>query len=306
MILLLVGIGVAAGLVSFLTSSGALPAGPWPMVAYSLIAVFAGLALVRTTATFLTAALTPKAGAQAFIIVKTFRLVGYVVILFVVLGIFQVTAELAIAIATFGGLVIGLALQPILSNFFAGLIVLFTGFLKVEDEVEFITTTVPFSMAALPSYKFFSRDYVYAGYGGRVTDVRIFYTTIQGNDGEELRVPNLVLLNSAVVDKTHRQERQRTYRVRYEFELQLDPDVVEEAVHRSLADMGTSETITLMEQSDKQFFIVEVEGRSRPGIETSSQRSEVLKRLIQVHKDLRSAPARRDVSRERKPPLGET
>ncbi|MEM2546844.1 MAG: hypothetical protein QXM37_04350, partial [Candidatus Bathyarchaeia archaeon] len=59
-------------------------------------------------------------GREIYLIRNVILVVGYIVLGLLVLAMFEVTGISAIASATVSGLVIGLGLQPILANLFAG------------------------------------------------------------------------------------------------------------------------------------------------------------------------------------------
>jgi small conductance mechanosensitive channel len=96
-------------------------------------------------------------GKEVYLIRNVILVIGYLVLGLMILAIFEVTGVTAVAGATVSGLIIGLGLQPILANLFAGLIILGTGFLRPGSEVK-ISGGLPLSTVSFPAYKMFSRD----------------------------------------------------------------------------------------------------------------------------------------------------
>jgi len=90
-----------------------------------------------------------RIGAEPLLLRNVFLVFGYIVVGLVVAGILGVTGESILASATFSGLIIGLGMQPILSNFFAGLIILGTGFLKPGKRVRIASTSIPITTISL-------------------------------------------------------------------------------------------------------------------------------------------------------------
>ncbi|MEM2466346.1 MAG: hypothetical protein QXZ47_03510, partial [Candidatus Bathyarchaeia archaeon] len=86
------------------------------------IVVFGALAL-ELVASVITRRLK-HLGREVYLIRNVILVVGYVVIGLMILAVFEVTGITAVAGATVSGLIIGLGLQPILANLFAGLIIL--------------------------------------------------------------------------------------------------------------------------------------------------------------------------------------
>lgn len=123
----------------------------------------------------------------------------------------------AVAGATVSGLILGLGLQPILANLFAGLIILGTRFLKPRTNIK-ISGGLQLSPVVFPAYKMFSRDEFIPAMRGVVVEVGLMHVKILSDSGEIVKVPNnVVFSNSIVMEKV---EEPKTVRVRYEFPVQ--------------------------------------------------------------------------------------
>lgn len=119
--------------------------------------------------------------------------------------------------ATVSGLILGLGLQPILANLFAGLIILGTRFLKPGTNIK-ISGGLQLSPVVFPAYKMFSRDEFIPAMRGVVVEVGLMHVKILSDSGEIVKVPNsIVFSNSIVMEKV---EEPKTVRVRYEFPVQ--------------------------------------------------------------------------------------
>jgi len=84
-----------------------------------------------------------KIGTEALLIRNVVLVIGYVVLAIVVVSVLGVGGVPLLASATFSGLIIGLGMQPVLANFFAGLIILTTGFLKPGKKVRIASASIP-------------------------------------------------------------------------------------------------------------------------------------------------------------------
>ncbi|MEM2466345.1 MAG: mechanosensitive ion channel family protein, partial [Candidatus Bathyarchaeia archaeon] len=200
-----------------------------------------------------------------------------------ILAVFEVTGITAVAGATVSGLIIGLGLQPILANLFAGLIILGTGFLKPGTEVK-ISGGLPLSAVAFPAYKMFSRDEFMPTLRGIVMEVGLLHTKILSDSGEMVKIPNnLAFSNSVVMEE---KEEPKTVRVRYEFPVEYDPDNVLAKLWKALSKNFQEFRVYVEEQSDKNYYIVLVVAKTPPNVKVREFRSEILKRIIKVHREL--------------------
>ncbi|MBS7616240.1 mechanosensitive ion channel family protein [Candidatus Bathyarchaeota archaeon] len=245
------------------------------------IIVFGALAL-EFVASFITRRLK-HLGRELYLVRNVILVIGYVVLGLMLLAVFEVTGVSAVAGATVSGLVLGLGLQPILANLFAGLIILGTGFLRPGTEVK-ISGGLPLSAVTFPAYKMFSRDEFMPTLRGVVVEVGLLHTKILSDSGEIVKIPNNMAFSSSVV--MEEKEEPKTVRVRYEFPVQYDPDVVlaklKEAVSRDFRDFRAY----VEEQSDKNYYIVLVLATTPPNAKIRDCRSRLLEQIIKVHREL--------------------
>ncbi len=127
-----------------------------------------------------------------------FRMVGYVVLAVALLSVVGVSSLALLAGGTFLGLIVGLAGQQVLSNVFAGVVILVVGPYRIGERVTVSTWQYGLVIPAYPP-KFYSQDTLVPGYTGVVRDVGIFYTTIATDEGTPLRVPNSIMIQAAVI-----------------------------------------------------------------------------------------------------------
>ncbi|MEM3616615.1 MAG: mechanosensitive ion channel family protein [Candidatus Bathyarchaeia archaeon] len=245
------------------------------------IVVFGALAL-ELVASVITRRLR-HLGREVYLIRNVILVVGYIVIGLTILAVFEVTGITAIAGATVSGLIIGLGLQPILANLFAGLIILGTGFLRPGTEVK-ISGGLPLSAVAFPAYKMFSMDEFMPTLRGVVMEVGLLHTKVLSDSGEIVKIPNnLAFSNSVVMEE---KEEPKTVRVRYEFSVGYDPDNVLAKLQKALSKNFQDFRIYVEEQSDKNYYIILVVAKTPPNVKVREFRSEILKQIIKVHREL--------------------
>jgi small-conductance mechanosensitive channel len=280
-------LGLLAAVVWLLLNAGIIPPVVSLSVVYALLAAAGILLIVYSISGPILKSLLPNYGRKAYTIMSLIKIFAYVIAGIVLLTSLGLSPEVALAGGTFSGLIIGLAVQPVLSNFFSGLLVLLTGYVKPGDDVRLVTTEIPYQWAFLPGYKYFSPDYVFVGYRGRIIEVGLLYTLMVSDSGVELKIPNRIIFNATIVNYTPETQLERVLQVRYEFKVEYDPDLVLERIRNVLSDMEGIEDITINEQSDKEYYIVQIRFFTPVGKDWRAIKSEILKRLIKVHRELK-------------------
>ncbi|MCS7133972.1 MAG: mechanosensitive ion channel family protein [Candidatus Caldarchaeum sp.] len=278
---------LAAGL--YLTTYAFVQLGLLPAVAERIIlvlgTVLAGAYLVRVTASYVVKTFQPLVGQQAIGGSLIIQLIGYIFIAFFLLSSLGVSPETALAGGTITGLVVGLAGQTTLSNVIAGIILLVSRPFKIGDRVAVVTSSVPYQWAFLPGYKYFSRDYVVPAYTGVVENMSLMYTTIVTDDKLVIRIPNnIILANSAIANYSEVSERVR--KLRYEFPIDIDPNLVIERLKTSLSEIDEVKQIYLEEQSDKTHYIVTIVFEA-PLQLWHEIKSKILAKVITVHREVK-------------------
>jgi small-conductance mechanosensitive channel len=250
--------------------------------AYAVIVLIAGTVLSRELAGALTELLHPRLRNNALVVGNAVSVVGFIVAAFAAASFAAISSTTILASAAFGGLVLGLALQPTLGSFFAGLLILGSGAVRPGSQVRILSWHIPFQWAFLPAYKYFSPDSVYAGYMGQVVKIGLFFTSIATEEGQVMKIPNTILATDAAV--VEYSERDYIFNVRYEFSRRFDPDEVLKRV--SVAIEGYPMTsILINEQSDKEYYIVKIVLNAKED-DHAVLKSEILAKIIRVHKQL--------------------
>src|SRR5256712_8101150 len=148
---------------------------------WALVIVIAALLIARAVRMATMRALVRKrANANVTILLGNLAQLG--IIVFAALGIVAIYTRDAFGwiLTSFSvvGLVIGLSLQDILKNFFAGIWVLVERPFRIGDEIEV------------------------AGYSGSVEEIAFRTTQLRTSDGREVIVPNGTFMTTAVVNLT--------------------------------------------------------------------------------------------------------
>jgi small-conductance mechanosensitive channel len=222
-------------------------------------------------------------GREVYLIRNVVLVIGYVVLGLMILAIFEVTGMTAVAGATVSGLIIGLGLQPILVNLFAGIIILGTGFLRPGSEIK-ISGGLPLSAVSFPAYKMFSRDEFIPTLKGVVIEVGLLHTKILSDNGEIVKIPNNMAFSNSIV--MQEREEPKTIRVRYEFPVEYDPDIVLAKLQETLSKELKDFRVYVEEQSDKNYYIILVLATTPPNAKVREYRSKLLKQIIKVHREL--------------------
>ena len=152
------------------------------LIAWASALVFMVLAIlaVRAVATEVSRVITGRAGTSAGSAVRLLAsFFGYVVAVFVGLGLLDVPVQHLLIGGALTGVVLGIALQQVLGNMFAGIVLLFVRPFVVGDRIRIRSGSFGGPMA------------------GTVTGIGLTYVSISADDGP-LRIPNSLMLASAV------------------------------------------------------------------------------------------------------------
>lgn len=188
---------------------------------YVIVTIILGYYLVSAFSNLLGKIVNKLYGPKKASVARTtLKYVGYIMLAFAVLKVVGVSGVALLAGGTFGGLVLGLAGQQVLSNVLAGLLLLLSRPFEVGDR---ITVTEWQYGAILPSYppKYFSDDLLYPGFTGVIKDISLNYTLIQTDQGPFVKMPNNILIQAAFV--VHGVDK-RWVKTRYEVSKPMDVD----------------------------------------------------------------------------------
>jgi small-conductance mechanosensitive channel len=267
---------------------GFIPAGIAPSAFYSVIVLLGGIWLTNILSGALVRTLRSTLGNRAYTASNVFRFFGYIIVVLAAVGVYGVSAEVILAGGAFSGLVVGLGAQPLLGNFFAGVVILFTGAVRAGEEVTIVSSSVPFQPTLGVGYKFFSPDNVDMGYKGRTVEVGMLYSTMITDTGLLLKIPNSVILNAAIVEPASANAPNRQFQVRYEFSVGFDPEEVVEKVKDALKNDPHVRRVIVNEQSNQQYYIIIIECTISMGEDWKNLKSDILRKVIAVHRSMLS------------------
>jgi len=145
--------------------------------------------------------------------------VAAVLVLFSLAG---VSAESLFLGSAFAGIVLGLAAQTVLSNVFAGLLIVLSDPYRPGDRVAFVTSSYG---ALAPSYP---HEMMYPGYSGTIRDVGLVYTVLELDTGGLAKFPNSIAITALSLHQVP--GRPRSFRVRMTFPQSIPVSLVEAAV----------------------------------------------------------------------------
>ncbi len=148
-----------------------------------------------------------------------------------ILALFELAGVSAQSIflgSAFVGIILGLAAQTVLSNVFAGLLLVLANPFRPGDRVSFISSSYG---AFAPSYP---HEMLYPSYAGTVEDVELLYTILRLDSGGIAKIPNSVVLGALV----HQPKigGPKAHRVRMTFPFSVGVPVVESALAEIAAD----------------------------------------------------------------------
>jgi small-conductance mechanosensitive channel len=250
--------------------------------AFASLILIGGFMLSRELAAAATDLLRPKLRNNALVIGNALSACGFVLSAIGAASFAAISATGVLASAAVGGIVLGLALQPTLGSFFAGLLILGSGTVRPGSQVRILNWHIPFQWAFLPGYKYFSPDAIYAGYMGQVVAIGLFFTSVATEEGQMMKIPNTVLATDGAIIVYS--ERDYIFNVRYEFSVEFDPAGVIERVSDAIKDYPVM-SIVVNEQSDKQFYILKIVLNAKEQ-DHAVLKSEILTKIIRIHNQL--------------------
>lgn len=161
------------------------------------------------------------------------NLLGYFVMGVAVLAVIGVNVTSIILGGSLISVVIGLASQTVLANQFAGILLTVTRPFKVGDLVTINTWQYG---GAYPTLfpKYFSVDRIEASaYTGTVTDITINYTILRLTSGDDVKLPNGVIVQAAVIVRTSG----IMVKARYEVPKHIRLDSIREKIEQVVASV---------------------------------------------------------------------
>jgi len=155
------------------------------------------------------------------------RLVIYLAVVVAVLAAFGVKYSSALFGGAFLTVVLGLAGQTVLGNLLAGVVLVLTRPFEAGDRIAFMTWQFPVLM---PSYP---HGTLPPFHSGEIVDVRIMHTSLLTDEGVVLLIPNGILIQAAIENRSRTPGRRVDFR--FDVDTALDPDRVETSLLNGLA-----------------------------------------------------------------------
>lgn len=116
--------------------------------------------------------------------------------------------------ATFIGVILGIASQSLLSNLFAGFVIIFGKPFKIGDRITLVTWQYALLMST------YQHEAVKPGYTGVIKDINMLFTTMVEDSGFTMRVPNNILMQALITNYANTQR--MAVRVRFELDKKID------------------------------------------------------------------------------------
>jgi small-conductance mechanosensitive channel len=255
--------------------------------AYGGLILIGGVLIARDVSKIIAVDFRLGLGKEAPVLSNAVAVIGYVASAVASAAYLSFSPTALLAGAAFSGLVLGLALQPTLGSFFAGILILISGAVRPGSQVRILSWHIPFQWAFMPGYKYFSPDSVYAGYMGEVKEIGLFFTKIITEEGQMMKIPNTIIAtDAAILSYT---EENYIFNVRYEFSNRFDPEMVLLRVREAINKFPVV-NLFVNEQSDKEYYIVKAVLNAREK-DHALIKSEILTRLIRLHRDMEVAEA---------------
>lgn len=254
-------------------------------IIYVVLILIAGVLIVNLVSDIIEAKANNKNKQVSNTIVFVTKLVGYIMVIAIALSSFKIGLTSVILGGGFIGVVVGLAAQASLSNFFSGIVLLFSRPFNIGDRITL--STWQYGLIA-PSYppKFFSDDFLVPGYTGTVEKMTLTFTTIRLDNNIPIKIPNSIVLQASIFLNN---EEYRNIKVRYEVPSLIDVDKFIEAAKSELEKLPFVKRIPSVFISETSFvnksniFSITAVCKSQS---EDIPRSEIIKSLIKIKNSL--------------------
>lgn len=205
---------VAAGILAFVMSTNNYFPAKFLPVINAIIVLVTGYAWVLILTAVIEKVVAPTIGrTRAAGIKNLLYVVAAIIIVVIVSAIFQFNLTGVLVGAGFAGIVLGLAAQQVLGNIFGGLSLLASRPFEIGDRITLVTAS--FGLLG-PSY---NHEALLNGFTGVVTDITIFFTRMDLDDGTPAVFPNLVVVGSMAVN--HSKVPDHSVRVRMDLDKKI-------------------------------------------------------------------------------------
>lgn len=182
---------------------------------YAIIVVIAGYVWIRIVNEIIEKIVEPTIGVtKAHGIKNILYIVAVIVLIAIISALFNFNLTGILVGAGFAGIVLGLAAQQVLGNIFAGLSLLASRPFDIGDRITLVTAS--YSLLG----QTYSHESIMNGFTGVVTDITIFFTMMDLDNGTPAVFPNSVVVGSMAVN--HSKVSYRSVRVRMDLDKRLD------------------------------------------------------------------------------------
>ncbi len=164
---------------------------------YAVIVLITGYAWVRIVTTIIEKIVEPSIGVtRAHGIKNLFYVVAAIILVVIISAVFSFNLTGVLVGAGFAGIVLGLAAQQVLGNIFGGLSLLASRPFDIGDRITLVTAS--FGLLG----QSYSHESLLNGFTGVVTDITIFFTKMDLDNGAPAVIPNSVVVSSMAVNHT--------------------------------------------------------------------------------------------------------
>lgn len=217
---------VAGYLVSFMSYHNYIP-NEYLRPIDAIIILVSGYVWVRIVTAVIEKIVEPTTGVtKAHGIKNFFYVVAAIILILIISAVFNFNLTGILVGAGFAGIVLGLAAQQVLGNIFGGLSLLASQPFEIGDRITLVTGT--FSLMA----ETYPHEGQLNGFTGVVTDITIFFTKLDLDNGTPAIVPNAVVISSMAVN--HSRISSRTVRVRVDLDKRIDFEVFKQRFFESI------------------------------------------------------------------------
>ncbi len=182
----------------------------------------------------------------------------------------------------FISIILGLAAQTVLSNLFAGILLIIVRPFKIGDRV--VLNTWQYG-SVLPSYppKYFSRDFMENSYyRGIIRDITLNYTLLELESGNVVKLPNNIVIQAAIT-------LENIYlwvQARYEIPKFIDFENIKESIFIEIKKMNPDELSINIDETTLSTYIILIKGKFE-GLDSDKIRSEILQKVMKIVEPLK-------------------
>ncbi len=184
----------------------------------------------------------------------------------------------------FISIILGLAAQTILSNLFAGVLLIIVRPFKIGDRV--VINTEQYG-SILPSYspKYFSRDFMEDSYyRGIIRDISLNYTTLELESGWLVKLPNNVVIQAAIT-----LENEYVWvQARYEIPKYIELDNIKDKITMEIKKLTPQDIWVTIDETTLNTYIILIKGKFE-GRDPDLIRSEILQKVMKIVEPLKKS-----------------